>query len=205
MILNHKRIVAAVLCACCLWLAGCDKNVEVTNDSSSSNSSPDYDMVEAEWMDLESDCVHAYALFLKMGSMSDDEVTVETGMVPVKDGTKTSWENAEDLNESFFYSRDTETSISVYTQTFGLRTNDVNKWIDWEVSAFDKVFDVKGERVYVEGVTWYWEWNAFAENCKLQVYSTGVTGEYTVLLAFTRQGETFIHDDIIIDERGDVE
>ena len=188
--------LASLVLVCTFLLSGCGM------ETASSDSLPD-GVIEAPWTDLESDCASYYGLFLKLGSLTEEEVGAElSDAVKTTEDTKTTWEYMGTLNDCYSYSQDSSTLISNYTKTFPVVVDDISSWVNKEVSAFNDMFDVEGKRQKLEGVTWAWEWTPYLENCKLQVYSTGVTGQYTALISFTRQGETTMPGDIVVDERG---
>lgn len=194
-----------------LLLTGCNKEPEA-------ESSDPYESVLAETKEVSTDCGLLYMEFLKYGGMSTEDVTAEfptatfttTDCVTAghthDDGEVGSgeemWEYDNGLEDRFTYKRVLCNMYSTLTKTFKLSELDINAWVDIEVQGLDALSGSKGERQQVDGTTWAYEWNSYLENYKLQVYSTGVTGEYIGLISFSRQGETTLNQDAIVDERG---
>ena len=195
-----------------LLLTGCNKETETET------SSDPYDSVLAETKEVSTDCGLLYMEFLKYGGMSTEEVTAElpTATYTATDcktaghnhegdevgGGEEMWEYDNGLEDRFTYKRVLCNLYSTMTKTFKLNEVDINAWIDIEVQGLDTLAGSKGERQQVAGTTWAYEWNGYLENYKLQVYSTGVNGEYIGLISFSRQGETTLNSDAIVDERG---
>lgn len=198
MTLTCKRLFIGIV-ACTLLLTGCNKESESSESSDDSAATED---IPATWETVKTDCSELYGLFLKLGTLDIDGVKAELPDAAYSsEGDEHTWEMSTSPDNSYCYKQYVCTLTSVYTRTFNVLVDDINMWIDGEVQGFDTLFGVNGERQTLDGVTWAYNWDTYLENCKLEVYSTGETGRYIALISFTRQGETGVPENVIIDER----
>lgn len=179
----------------------------------------DVEIEPATVQNVNTDCGAHYMQFLKLGSLDTASVCEELSEATfttltceeanhihsdgTNDGGEEIWEYSNGINDSYTYRRNICTTYSTMTKTFDVYENDITSWIDVELEGIDTLSGVTGERQAVEGTTWAYSWDAYLENYKLQVFSTGETGHYIALISFSRKGETSVSADAIVDERSD--
>ena len=211
--INKTKLISIGI-ALLLCLTGCNK--ETTSEPAETTADP-FETEKAPTEDVTTDCGYFYMDFLKYGSLDTEAVTAEfpdatytftdciTAGHTHEEGEVGSgeemWDYDNGLEDRYTYKRNMCNMYSTYTKTFVLNEVDINKWIDIEVVGLDQLAGSEGTRVSTPGTTWSYEWEAYLEKYILQVYSTGEPGKYIGLVSFTRQGETAINDQFIVDER----
>lgn len=171
-------------------LSGCTNNEEEAT-SSSTPSPEELGYSEMEQIEINTTCGLFYKEFLKLGSQEATEITEEhPAWNFTSEDCRESWELEEDVNDMFAYSRDIDENMSFYTKTFKISTTDIKRWLNTELNSLDNLFNAVHVREDAENVNWYYSWTTELETARLQVHSTGVTGEYTGLVSFVRSGPT---------------
>lgn len=185
------RIKALLITLCSiLFLSGCNKEI---TESSSSSTPEELGYITADVIDVNTTGGKYYAEFLKLGSTATEDISVmNSSWEYALDETRETWEYDNGASDMFTYWRDTESNVSSYTRTFQVRTKDIKSWINVELVGFDNLFNTLHHRNEMKGATWYYEWSTDLEQVKLQVYSTGETGNYTALVSFIRSGPTAV-------------
>lgn len=182
-----KTITALVLtCAC---LTACTNTK--TESVETTEATPELELADVS--SLNSDTAGFFMDFLKLGGLESDEISAEhPDWVASVDGTKESWDYEAGSEDMISYSRDSADQVSYYNRTFSIKTSNIQRWINVELTAIDTLLNAVHQREGETAYTWSYKWTGEGETAVLKIYSTGETGNYVGLVSFVRQGITTI-------------
>ena len=172
---------------CVLLLSGCGNAPEATTEETTEAESQDMLVSVA---DVSTECGFHYRDFLKLGSMTTDEIKAEyPEWTYTSDDSGESWYYETEEN-MYSYKRDLINQISNYTLSFAINAQIIDKWINQECDGLDRLLGVRHTRDVVEDAYWYFKWDEGIGDVQLKIVKTNDASTHVAILSMNRQGGT---------------